>query len=797
MSKFAPFIEGARSATRKARIIAVLWLLAVCAFSLHNLVLWTGDRLQIDTDVLAMLPQNERDPAVQAVTRQLADAASRRIVVLVGGRDWPAVQHAADAYAATLAQAKVPVAVRYQVGDAAADQWLDFFAPHRHQLLSPEQRQLLRSQTPQQLADLAVESLYRPLGMPRLGEWRDDPLNLFGGWLSARAGDSKVRVTNGRLSLADGERQYALLMLEQQGPAFSISAQQALMPLLAQAKAASLAGAANIEVLTIGVPLYAAAAANQAEREVHVIGFGSLAGIIVLTLFAFRTIRPRILVTLSIAIGLLTAISVCALVFGKLHLITLVFGASLVGVAENYGTNYFSNRLDRPSNQRWQMLREQAPVMWLAMLTTAIGYALLALTPFPGLRQIAVFSAVGLLAAFVTVLWWFPFLDGGEMEASRFSQWIGSRRAFWPVLGRNRFTVIAASVLLITLAAGAWKLRANDDIRLLQNSPPDLIAQQIAVSRLLDLPSPAQFYLVRGTNAEEVLQREEALKAQLAPLVSSRWISGVQAVSDWVPSMRQQSEDATLLHSRINGEGGADGVLALASAKLGEAMTPSSVSAIKPLQIDAWLAAPVSEPLRYQWLGPFDGGVASVILLRGVDQPAKLAKLGALADNVPGVRWVDKVAEVSNIMGRYRVIMAGVIVLGYLLVFAALSRRFGRRAWRALVPTAIASALALALQAMIGQPLQLFNVLALLLILGMGVDYGIFMLEQPGRKETRAFLSITLAAACTLLSFGLLALSGTPALRAFGLTMLLGIGFAWLLTPSFMPVKSHTNRQSP
>lgn len=46
---------------------------------------------------------------------------------------------------------------------------------------------------------------------------------------------------------------------------------------------------------------------------------------------------------------------------------------------------------------------------------------------------------------------------------------------------------------------------------------------------------------------------------------------------------------------------------------------------------------------------------------------------------------------------------------------------------------------------------------------------------------------MTLAAASTLLSFGLLALSGTPALQAFGLTLAVGVFLAWLLTPFFLP----------
>jgi predicted exporter len=75
----------------------------------------------------------------------------------------------------------------------------------------------------------------------------------------------------------------------------------------------------------------------------------------------------------------------------------------------------------------------------------------------------------------------------------------------------------------------------------------------------------------------------------------------------------------------------------------------------------------------------------------------------------------------------------------------------------------------------------------------VGVDYGIFLLAQPSRRDLRGFVSITLAAASTWLSFGLLALSGTPALRAFGITLGLGIALAWFLTPFFVPDHDPSN----
>jgi hypothetical protein len=66
----------------------------------------------------------------------------------------------------------------------------------------------------------------------------------------------------------------------------------------------------------------------------------------------------------------------------------------------------------------------------------------------------------------------------------------------------------------------------------------------------------------------------------------------------------------------------------------------------------------------------------------------------------------------------------------------------------------------------------------ILLTLGMGVDYALFL--QARQTHAHTLLATTLAA---LLSFGLLAFSRTPALHALGLTATLGVTLSWLLTP--------------
>jgi len=94
---------------------------------------------------------------------------------------------------------------------------------------------------------------------------------------------------------------------------------------------------------------------------------------------------------------------------------------------------------------------------------------------------------------------------------------------------------------------------------------------------------------------------------------------------------------------------------------------------------------------------------------------------------------------------------------------------------------ALGIAAALALTGYTGAPFTLFGVMALMLVLGVGVNYAIFLVEGRGR-EGPAFVAVLLSAATTVLSFGLLAFSGTPALAQFGRTLVAGIGVAVLPT---------------
>jgi predicted exporter len=129
------------------------------------------------------------------------------------------------------------------------------------------------------------------------------------------------------------------------------------------------------------------------------------------------------------------------------------------------------------------------------------------------------------------------------------------------------------------------------------------------------------------------------------------------------------------------------------------------------------------------------------------------------------------------------------LAAAYVAILLGLAWRYGLlRAARVLAPPVLAGLLALSVISVAGGTLNLFNFLALILVLGIGIDFTIFIAEAKHDPESTMF-AITLSAITTILSFGLLSLSSTFAVHSFGITVLIGIACAYLLCPVAMKAR--------
>lgn len=761
------------------RIAAWLWLAVIAVLALV-VWRWSVTPGAVNSDILTLLPSRPHADLIDQAQDRLADAAARRVVIMVGGGELDSAIRSGDAMHDVLAKQSVFSRVDYRLDPARMAAVRNFYAVRHDALLTAHQRAALQADQADIFIAQAIQAAYSPIGAPGGLSFKDDPFQFFSAWQMEQAAMSRLRPAQDRLVAVEGGKHYVALFLEISGSAFDAAIQERV------AAALNAAGqvAGNSEMLSAGVINFATAIQRQAQREVSLIGSGSLLGIALLILAAFRSVRPLFIAVLPIAIGCLAAIAACHWLFGGIHILTLVFGSSLVGVSVDYGLHFLCHlRREDDAPKKFARLRTLLPGLGLALATSVLAYLTLAIPNFPGLRQMAVFSGVGLVFAWLTTVIWLPRLAHGGIDWNaalpRALQAMRGKPTAWP----SRLTMAAGIVGLIVASLGLFRIEVNDDIRILQSMPPQLLAEQQRVATLAGVASPAQFLLVRDTTPEALLQREEAVRAALDDLLARKHLENYQAVSRWAPSIRRQGENRRLLEQRVHARGG---WLDRLSSELGlpaDALKTSATNA--SFTIDDWLASPASEAQRHLWLGRMGQQYASVITLQGITGADGARAIRESVSGIDGVAWVDRAADISTLLGGYRREMSWVAGLGYALVFLALIWRYRRRAWRAIAPTALATLLTLGLLGWLAIPINLFTVLALLLVLGVGIDYGIYMQEEAGHQATAAWVGVSLSAITTLLSFGLLALSQTPALFTFGLTMLFGVSLTWLLAWQF------------
>jgi predicted exporter len=202
--------------------------------------------------------------------------------------------------------------------------------------------------------------------------------------------------------------------------------------------------------------------------------------------------------------------------------------------------------------------------------------------------------------------------------------------------------------------------------------------------------------------------------------------------------------------------------------------------------VDEWLASPASEGARHLWLGRVGTRHASIVTLGGIRDVQALTRI-AMDDIV----LINRVAETTAILCRYRHAMTWLLAAIYCVAALVLLLRFGWRDMpRMLLPSVAATLATLGLFGWLGLPFNLFTLLALWLVLGLGIDYGIFLRHGREHRPT-AILSVTLSACTTLIAFGLLAFSATPFIRSIGSTLLVAITLSW----AFVLLSCLTNRK--
>ena len=730
----------------------------------------------LSANLMALVPGDAPDALQLRAEQRMQEPLNREMLVLVGSADRQQAINMAQQLGEQWQASGLFEQVQWNL-QADLPALREQLLRGRLAMLSAADREQLIAH-PDAFIEQRVQALFDPFTGFSLVPSQDDWLGLTGRIQNSQPQRGAVQLDIGSGALmahADG-KQWVLLRARTQGNAFDLTLPMQVAALLEQSRAQ--AATQQVELLAASGLLYAASGQQQASREITWVGGGATVGILLLLLLAFR--RWRVLLAfVPVLVGMLFGAVACVAFFGSMHVMTLVLGSSLIGVAVDYPLHYLSKSWSLKPWRSWPALRLTLPGLSLSLATSCIGYLALAFTPFPALTQIAIFSAAGLVGAYLSAVCLLPaWLKGVDLRPAQWPLRIAQTLLNMREALLNKIPTPALLVLLLAFcAAGVWQLTSKNDIRQWVSAPPQLLTEAQAIARITGYQPTSQFFLVRADNEQQLLERQRALSERLDQLVGLGKLQGYMAFNQLVSLPVEQQQVRAALN-----------VLPQHWQPLLELGVPESalqaelaqLQALPGQSIDDALSGPLAEPWRALWLGKNAEGVAAMVSLQGLNS-ASLLRIQAL--DLPGVKLVDRLGDLNNVFAATQISAAELKLLSCVLIVLLLIAPFGfGGALRIVALPLLAALCSLASLGWLGQPLTLFSLFGLLLVTAISVDYAILMREQIGGAAV-SLLGTLLAALTTWLSFGLLAVSGTPAVSNFGLAVSLGLAFSFILAP--------------
>lgn len=759
---------------------AILWGLACLLLLVALLALLPQARL--NSSVLAMLPKQTLGAIPPALNDGFMQRLDKQVVWLVspGKQADPAV---AARWLTLLSQTQGLREVKGPMDAQSQQQWGTFFFTHRNGMIDAATRARLQNGGEAQ-AQWILAQLYSAFSGVSGKELQNDPLMLMRGAQLALAQQSqRLRLMDGWLVTQDDAGNYwYLLHGELAGESFDMQQTRQFVSALAALKSTLRAEFPQAQIVSRGTLFYSDYASQQAKQDISTLGVATVIGVILLIVAVFRSLRPLLLCALSIGVGALAGVVATLLVFGELHLMTLVMSMSIIGISADYTLYYLTERMVHGAQASpWESLVKVRNALLLALLTTVAAYAIMMLAPFPGIRQMALFAAVGLSASCLTVICWHPWLVRGlpvrpVPAMVLMLRWL----AAWRRSPALRIGLPLALALISAL--GISRLHVNDDISQLQALPQTILAEEKAITKLTGQSVDQKWFVVYGATAQQTLERLEALTPALQQAQSAGTLSSFRTIP--LNSLARQKQDLALLQT--------------AAPALSRALQSAGMTAVSPdlkpmpVSVEAWLASPASEGWRLMWL-TLPGGASGVLV--PVDGVKESAALSALARTHEGVAWVDRKSAFDELFAHYRTLLSGLLLVALAVIACGAVVRLG---WRSglisLVPSLLSLGCGLAALALTGHAVNLFSLLALVLVLGIGINYTLFFGNPRGTPLT-SLLAITLAMLTTLLTLGMLVFSATQAISSFGIVLVSGIFTAFLLSPLAMPGKKREKRR--
>jgi hopanoid biosynthesis associated RND transporter like protein HpnN len=570
----------------------------------------------------------------------------------------------------------------------------------------------------------------------------------------------------------------------------------------------------------------------------------------VILFLGLRSTRLVAAILITLFVGLIWTAAFTAFAIGHLNLISVTFAVLFIGLGVDFGIQFgmrYKEELNRTKNHDLALseaARGAGGMLTLAAVAAAISFFSFTPTSYRGLAELGVISGMSMLVALISNLTLLPALlklMPTDMESKLPKSSMLTRLRF-PVR-RHRKRILGAAAL-----AGAISLALLTQLRFdfnpLNMKDPNTESVATFLDMLKDLNTTPYTIDVLAGNLDEA--KNVAAKLEKLPVVDK-----AVTLASFVPDDQDEKlaiiADMTLVLQPLvtPSQGAAPSMdeerqaLEKFQKKLREAgvnnSDPAFSASMKRLAdaLEKFKSAPgwpenALKQLRGSVVGDLPQNLAQLrnllqpqhIELKDVPQDLRERYVTAdgrarvevfpkinVIDNKELRRFVSEVQKVApNAIGTPVALVEGgdtvvqaclqatVIALCAAFILLLLVLQSIYSAFLVLLPLILAMAMTAASSVILDLPLNLANIIALPLLLGLGIAFGIYLVmrKRSGLDVEHLFRSSTpravlFSALTTVASFGSLAFSEHRGMSGLGLLLTIALSFALLCTLVVLP----------
>lgn len=782
-------------------------LIAVVAVILGAVLIYESYVLRIETDILKSIPL--RDPVLadaHRVIRHLPVQSRLVVDVACPGGDRDALVAAGNEIEEGLRASGLFREVGAGRIEALFPELIARIADSLPLLFDAErlETQVKPLLEPERMRAILAEDLKTLQGMEGIGQAgliARDPLglrNLVLEKMSQLLPSREARLYRGKILSRDGN--HLLVTAELRGSATDTAYSRAIPPLMAgleeRINGNRPADAPRFTLTPIGAYRAALDNENAARHDMRTAILLTMLGIAFLLVATFPRPLVGLMALIPSSAGAIFALLVCSFFFPSLSILAVSFGGAIMAFTVDLGITYLLF-LDRPCEVSGrEAAREVQSGEILAVMTTVGAFLLLLLSRFGVLTQIGLFAALGAAMAFAFVHWVFPRMipvmpPALKPRNDRFRRVLDQITR--PVGMKGLVVAVVFFVLMLFFVRPVFQV----DITAMNSLSAESIAAEKTLQQVWGDLTSRVYLMTEGRNVAELQEKSDRLHGMLREEIGRGTLGGAFLLSDLFPGERLAGERSADWKAFWKPERVRD--LRRELTKTGREMGFSS-DAFTPFLISLTAPPPKAAPVPERFadlLGIAADGSSRVqvsMLTPGPSyQPEDffgrfggkgLASLfdAGLFNRRLGDVLVSIFTEIALIIG------VGIILVVFLFFLD----------WRlsmiVLAPVVFALVCTLGTLKLLDRPIDIPGIMLWIVIMGMGIDYGIYYVCAYRRylDESHPFMAlirkaILMAGATTLTGFGVLAFAQHAVLKSIGLTSLLGIAYsligAFLIVP--------------